>query len=338
MSFIPSCLNNLVGLSTACDKTVPTSGLYFDEATAINLTAISHVVEDPYPTATAWFNSKVAIATKHILDKLRPALDGKFRLNGELDTSSKGEYENEYYDYLNHSVGIKIARVYERKEFQAIKLAYLTILADDTANVNLIIDDGVYGVYPYPILLVQGQIFTQELNLTLYSSQVLIYLETAKDVRLSKVHKPCSWGCCSGWGGWMAWGFVGWFCGNRQLLKITGWDKTENKSSCELYGIIPYASLICDFSSLYCEIKDDLALPIIFQTAVEYYKSLSSAGRVNAYTTLSQEEIARQIGYFYGERDIKLKIATENLRRALANKSRNNECITCTGMHVTQGF
>ena len=151
MSFIPTCLNNLVGLASACDAPYPASGLYFDKVSSINYTAITEIAEDPYATGLDWFNANVEIAAKHILDKLRPALDGKYRLNKELDTSSQGEYTDAYYDYLNHSIGIKIARVNGRMEYQVIRMPYLTILANDTANVTLIIDDGVYGKYTYPI-------------------------------------------------------------------------------------------------------------------------------------------------------------------------------------------
>lgn len=324
------CFENFIGVRDLCTPVRPTSGHYINDVAPITTEFANKVCPSGYKNGTEFLQDKINVAIRRFRDDLTTKFDSYFRLSTVIDRQKFGTFGTEYNAYLNHDRGVVIYRT-KAKELQALRLDTLQVFSKDAAqNVVITINDGAYGIYTKTVNLVANQV--QYIDCSdipvLKSPSVYIYWNTANLQTYKQVNtgfSPC--GCC---------GYKSYCCqGSQKLFSIYGYDATSNRTYDNFFGIIPEISLICDYDSLFCQLRTNLSTVLLYYCACEIIQAGLNTDRVSEYSSEHWQEKLGEIYKGYMETNtIRLNSIVESFTNVLSGMN-DKDCIVCRSNRLT---
>jgi len=314
---IPQCFhsdaNPFIGVK-GCSVAVscPSSGFWINELPGFTLAAGAKTTDnEQISNATEFYTETIKYAIRSVASDLINTLnsDVNFLWNKVVKAETVGKYSGSYLAYASYERGIKVSKGEHLASF--IRLNTLEFLANTTATINVIIQDGAFMVTKTADI-VAGTIAVINLDYTCDSDEVFVTVDnTAVSVNNSLLnHKSCH--SCSS---------------SSHGLSFSGWNgySTDSKS----YGMRLQATLICDHWALLCALKQYLGEIVLFRTAMKVLEERLYGDRINA-KTIPKEQINEALLRYKEGYESKLSSFVKSLPKLLNSKV-FKECISCRG-------
>ena len=137
-----SCFDNLIGINGVCDAVIPSSGLYINSLTGINIDAVNSIHDSEYISGIDLIKEKIKYSTEAIKQALMGSLNTQLKSNSILLQSTKGFYKDNN-SKKSISIDNKYGIIFKIKNhaYTEFSLNSITLRFDDNTNGTLYVYD-----------------------------------------------------------------------------------------------------------------------------------------------------------------------------------------------------
>jgi len=320
------CLISLVGLKGGCDEIASDAIMFLNSKITYN-ELTKYIDQNDYASVDEMFTEKRIDAVDLFLSEFQNEMQGKYLARTVIDSGRVGDYANGLVSSPLSALlkGVSFERCTNEPSL-GYRVSRLSFMGAYTGNVLVTYYDGITGesLATDTIVAVSGEERYLEVN-RLFNVQKLeiVYDATAINGYVTKTNYL---GACSS-------------CANYRISKHvtargitapvgTPLDKTYLS---DMGGLMVDLAMVCDNTTWLCNIKQYLAIPIMFKVAELFMEYALTSSRGNTNTMRDKESLVERHNVYKSEYEKHLKLALE--RVVLPNDPICFKCQTTSGIY-----
>jgi hypothetical protein len=281
-----ACLTNIVGVR-GCGNS-PT-GVYLQNLTGVSIADFDLAINTEQKAAHPALQNIINFATEYTLNNIRQYLSTKYELKSMIDSDVVGYY------YDNKEVVTASAGYLTGYEVRIDKTPYLnfhlgslSLFVNTTATVNVLVYDLLQGklLDTIPVSAVAGEIVTvypdkdyatskQRLHLFIGYTSVDSY-KTSYTRPYATAHEDCCGGCYNN-------GHI--YFGAKKILAASQKISQNLESNSYGAGLSFGYSLTCSFDEYLCNMKSQIAFPVLYKAGELVMQELKHSKRFTGVVT-----------------------------------------------------
>lgn len=308
------CLDNIVGVK-GCGTT-PT-GVYVQQLPGgISIADFDLAISNEHKAALPALQSIVNFATNDTLNRIREYLQTKHKLKSFIENDTVGFYEDnkEAIDaQTGYLTGYQIK--IDRTPYLSFHISQLRLFVNNTGNVDVLIYDLTEGrlLQTVTVSAVAGQIVTADVDLTVatHKQRLNLFIGYASSFESYKTSTFINSGyeisCTSS------------FQGGAVLFKtakiLSGSTKINENVESNSYGAgisIDY-SVQCSYDEFLCNIKNQLAYPILYRAGELIMIDMINSKRLTGVVRNFQDEHKSLMDYYADEHRKRMEHIMHNM-------------------------
>lgn len=323
-----SCLERIIGIKAPCaDAETPLSNMYLTDYPGISLQSASNIADEKTLTGYNYLVDLRRRAMQRMSNDILAYINREYRASSIITNSfQSGEFRSPYTKVSAGTTGQRRGIVVANRKtwcrFYKMVVNAVRIYSNYTGDIQLKLTDVYAGVsYPVTVSLEAGVNMEYVFNQKIQGTEVQITIPS--DVEVYSIKPECG-------------------CGGKpknDYLEFNGLNNGTVNTS-EGYGIQADISVVCDFSSLICDMATS---GIIGQAAFElcgamFYDEATKNNRLNYLTIYKAEELKDQAKAGFINYTGYMNDLFSGLRNFLVNNDGNCGCIDCGSIQVLQNI
>jgi hypothetical protein len=312
------CLDNFIGIRAACQAgaSAPVSGLYIEDLPGISIKSLASV-DAKYASAQKLVSEKAIFAGKKVLEMAREVIRPRFHVETAIDEVIGGQFNEDTLATTTNERGLRIEKSFT--QLTTTRIPFVYVKSNTTVNdVDILVKEGGTTKLTKTVNLEAGVELCVDLNYETSALEVDIVIanNSVEPFSGSSRYTALKADCNS--------------CGNGLSKFVTVRGLDNGTTSNLLFGIRAEVIIVCHLDKGLCYLRNDLKLPILYQTGIEILKEWRASDRMNFLTIHSQDWVEDTLADWEVEVDVLFK----NRARGLANflKSVDNNCFVCGGL------
>lgn len=300
-----NCYDNLIGVRGYCDNVTPTSRIYLNDLTGMDMATLDSGVNAEANTAAQLILNKMDAAFLMMLNDARQAMSSRWLNVSSLAQNVLGRYDDELTALAAKNVfrGVGV-RLYEN-DYVEVNLSAVTLLVNYTGNVNVLVVDLRTGqtldtitvacVANTPVRVTANKTYKsngQILNLA------FIYNATSVPSYQTSLFEGLGCNSCE-----RSVRGVNRYAYERSLEIPAASAKVEQNIKTGTYtgGLSVDYSIQCSFESFICSQMSALAYPFAYKVAALLMKEMQFSKRLNGIILTSRERHEELYNYYESE-------------------------------------
>lgn len=315
-----ACLSNLIGIRRPCgDTPASDSGIYLQDLPYINIKTADAILTDQQ-SGLDLLQQKLNFATENLQNDFVSKLFPRFAQNSVIENQTAGYYQNNMP--LNSGIpstlkGIQLKVM--QYPYLSLFLSSVSIFVNHTGQVPIYVYDLIQGkqldvinVDAVAGEIVQVDIFkkysTNGQTLNIFIGYDSTGIDSYNSYIFSQGYPGCR-ACPSyrSYGNRYVWMY------SKSIPTTAQKIETNLNSLNDTGGISIMYSLTCTIDRFLCSIKNTLAMPLLYRTAVEILREVKTSSRINSLVVLKKEEVDDLIEWYDGEYHKTLSTVLQNL-------------------------
>lgn len=322
-----TCFSEYILVEGNCGNAVPSTGLYINrDLEGITLQKGANIAEGVANRGVDLLNKCINNGIRRARRDIIKQMMGYVRFNSIIEAHTFGCHKSDYLSLSATERGVKITLDndcrYTKIFINAIAVQANTTIADKQVK---IIDGATTTIKT--VDLTAGVVTTINPSYKASTKEVSIVWNTSDvAVNNSNLNSCNSCGCngntnlyqdCNG-------------CDNCacEHLSAIGSDGTSNT-----YGIVVYATVVCDEDAFTCDIAPWLADAALYASGISFILEYKAATRINVFTLYKEEEYNELRATWEDRYEAEIKTLAEKLPVYLADIG--GDCITCNSSRWT---
>lgn len=304
-----ACLENLVGIRTACGTQVTSdSGLYVQDLPHINLKLADAVVTDQ-ESGYQLLLSKINLAGEYLKNDVLNRMAPHFKQVSVLENEQVG------YFVENKPLSPGITDTYKGIQFKVresphldLFISQIRLFSNYSGDIQVKVFDLIQGkeLDSITVTAVAGEIVSKDVfkvyktkgqNLNIFIGYDTTGIDSYKTTLYNPRNYPGCTSCMSPyrWGNKYVWLY-------SQKIGVSD-VKVQNSlsGSNDTGGLSIDYSLNCTLDRWVCSMRNTLAFPLWHRAAVEILREVQISTRLNSLVTLKKEETADLMGFYEGQ-------------------------------------
>lgn len=285
------CLDNIVGVK-GCGET-PT-GVYVQQLSGITISNFDKAISTEHAAALPALQERVSFATLTVLNEIRQQLETKYTLKSFIENGTLGYYKDDKVidaaqaGYLT-GYQVKI----EQTPYLSFYISTLSLFANTTGNVSVLIYDLTQGIIldTITVAAVAGRIVTVSVGKSYPTNKQKLnlfigYASTFDSYQTTYYNNGLDWGGCGEWCN-TCFGDGNRFIQFRPAKILAAGQILNGNIASNTYGAgLSFGySLQCSFDEYLCNIKNQIAFPVLYKAGQLILEEMRYSTRLTGIVT-----------------------------------------------------
>jgi hypothetical protein len=301
-----NCWDNVIGVRGYCDEQTPSSGLYINDLTGLDIATLDKGVNSELNTAYALILSRIGTAANLMENEAKGFMADRWMFATSKDDATIGFYQ-EQLTALSASANYRgIGLRFQQVDYLALSVTAVTLLVNFTGNFNVLVVDLRTGQTLDTITVAavanrQVRVVTNKTYESYGQMLNLAFVYNATTVPSYQTSLYPTYGC----GGCSRSSVDSGMVLERAFTIPTGGGITEQSITGDSYtaGLSVQYNVQCSFRSFMCAQMPALGYPLLYKTAVLLMQEMKYSKRLNGVITYNREAHEELETYFQSKYD-----------------------------------